>query len=599
LSNGCALINLVRLNTSDETNDTDYTAGELFVRHDEIKLEDPNGIPCAIPRPTQKTNLDYRFDYITGSIGSQGRIMRRKLSINIDYITNEKCRLLERWQDERAYVLVAPNMGRNTEFSFRPVRMAGTDYLDGGTAYDLTGNHAIQFTQSANTVLMWDESLRMFQKKSASDVLPIFHTQGGGGVGAPRSVRNLMDPPYPTGDASGTGVATSGWVKGGTDLAQLTFTSNTGGFGHPDCPDTITVNYTNDVSVSRLIEIKGLFDPLDGVNYGGIEPTGSGDMVICPWVRGQFPDGAELFLIGPTGITSQDISGMRFDGWTPLPISRHEADWSLAVPNYFINLPSTLGVAGSFEIGPTMVTQFTDTGYNAGPYWTDIKTPAGTNYINTVSGFQFPAQGTAMCSFVLPEDWGNDYTSGMIHGLLGSTSLSMRVGKLDAGDHYIQIVGGDNQTLLLPSSNLLLAGKINTAAFTWNGTEQAAYVNGVLVNNISMATKKIDFGASSTALRIGYDKDSRTMYPGILLSARIDEGAMTASDVANIHLALTDPVALQFAMIQRGRVYQITGIPQTVRVAQGGSQVLGQLTLEQVDYQHWLADPLNTEEVVR
>ena len=88
------------------------------------------------------------------------------------------------------------------------------------------------------------------------------------------------------------------------------------------------------------------------------------------------------------------------------------------------------------------------------------------------------------------------------------------------------------------------------------------------------------------------------MYPAILLSARIDEGAMTDDDVKNIHLALTDPIALQTAAVARGRVFQITGVPQTLRSSQDGSQVLGVVQLEQVDHQNWLADPLNKEESV-
>jgi len=596
---GGALINLVRLNTIDEVDDHDYTEGELFERHDEIKLENPDGCPCAIPAPTGFDNIDYPLNFITGAIGHQTRVIRRNLSLSIDYITNEKARRLEHWMQQRAKVLVCPNYGRNTEFAFRPILMDGTTYLNGGTAYDLTGNHAIKHTQSSGTLLLWDEAKRRFAKKPVSDVLQIFHTPGGAAVGAPRNIRNLMSPAYPKGAGSATGGTNSGWVKGGTDVAQITFTHNSGGFGHPDCPDSLKVAYTDDVSNLRHIEVKGLFDPGDG-NYGGYTPTGGGDMVFCIWVRGQLPEDALILLTGATGTTPRALGAKRFDGWTPLIITRNEADWSLSVPSLTLYLSSSDGVSGSFEIGPTQCQQAGGGAYSGGGYWTDSSSYAGTNDIETVSGVAMPEQGSLVTSFFVP-DWLNEtYALKANVAFFGTTSLDMRVIKDYSGDQYIFVrdSAGGNESFNITTTSPLLPGEINTAAFVWNGDVQSVYVNGVHVGDVDMATNKIDFGSSATAIRIGKDGSGHHAYPGLILSVRVDEGAMTAGEVYNIHLALTDPIALQFAAIQRGRVYQITGIPQTIRSAAGGSHVLGMLQLKQVDFQHWLADPLNLEETV-
>jgi hypothetical protein len=75
-----------------------------------------------------------------------------------------------------------------------------------------------------------------------------------------------------------------------------------------------------------------------------------------------------------------------------------------------------------------------------------------------------------------------------------------------------------------------------------------------------------------------------------MLTLRIDEGAMTAVQVDQVHAALTDPIALALAMACRGRTFRITRTPNALRASTGGSQILGTIDLEQTDYDHFTAE---------
>jgi hypothetical protein len=183
--------------------------------------------------------------------------------------------------------------------------------------------------------------------------------------------------------------------------------------------------------------------------------------------------------------------------------------------------------------------------------------------------------------------------------MFGTTTLGVTVTISSNGVHRVDIrdTAGTGASVSLPNANYFVPGQINTVAFVWNGDRNDIYTNGEYAGSLDMSTSDVNFGANSSALKIG--DSGYQVFPIVILSTRIDEGAWTATEVMNNHISLTDPVALQFAMNQRGRVYQITAIPQTLRSSSGGSHVLGQLKLEQVDFQHWLADPLNVEEVKR
>ena len=70
---------------------------------------------------------------------------------------------------------------------------------------------------------------------------------------------------------------------------------------------------------------------------------------------------------------------------------------------------------------------------------------------------------------------------------------------------------------------------------------------------------------------------------------------MTADEVRHLHYALTDPIALGLAIECRGRTFRIVKTPKSMRSGSDGSQILGQLGLEQTAYDQFLADPFAKE----
>ena len=601
-----ALINLVRLYLASVTDpDHDYTAGEIFERHEEIQLVDPDGQPCAIPEPATFENIDYKFNLITGARQHSALAIRRSIGIGVDYLDNEVCRRLEHWMQQRALVLITPNMGRNTIFSFRPVHMNQFDFgtvanpLD--TAIDLTGNHELVFWGQED-MLSWDRVERRFAKTGYVGLgdtdLPIHTTPGGGGFGFPLGARNLMKPAYPESATEGSGTGKCGWYKSGADAATLVFTHHSGLFGHPSCPDVLRVAYNDTVTAARSIAVSTMWDPGDG-DYQGITPSGALNFSICIWMRGQLPDSSVLTLTGNTGTTTRDLSGLRLNGWTPIIISRKETNWAASVPVLRLTLQSADGIAGAVEIGPTMAANEVALSCPPGEYWAPTQSYGSKGEILTVNAFAFPDQGTIIASFWVPEWWGEVAALNSVLGVLGNDDWSLRIGSLAPSIDMVTIEeSGAGSTTFYPTGYTIKPGEINTLAFAWSGERQRLYLNGDSVGDVNRSSADITFGGNDSALRVGFDHAGNSMYPAILLSARIDEGAMTDDDVKNIHLALTDPIALQTAAVARGRVFQITGVPQTLRSSQDGSQVLGVVQLEQVDHQNWLADPLNKEESV-
>ena len=599
-----AILSLVRLNLANETAPLhDYTAGEIFERHEEIKLVDPDGCGCAIPLPSQLESADYRYSLITAGIDIQARAIRRKVAINVDYLDNQDSRRLEHRMHQRAKVMLSPNFGRSTAFSYRPVRMVSGSFGQYGnvlgSAVDLTENESIWYN-APEFPLVWDFLKGRFAIKGYtfdtlvySDV-PMIHTEGGAAIGTPTSCRNLMVPAYPESATEGPGSGNAGWYRQGTDLAQITLSHNSGGFGHPDCPDTLQVDYTNAVSSSRNLMVNTAWDT-SHADYQGIQMTGAGLINVCVWIRGQVPDGATLTFLGPTGSATQSLDEKDLSGWTPIILAHYEADWSLSVPVLLLSLASTDGVAGSFEIGPTMVAQYPGKRFPGGAYWAPSQTLTGRGEMTTYNNFTFPGQGSATVSFVVPPYHGEDYAEQPLYGLLGNSSWGLYCGANSSGVDYVNVNGGGSSTFYVTGTEAsLLAGKINTVTFSWGPSRQSVFLNGIKLGDVDRSAQKIIFGAA-TPLHVGFDRIGSGIYPALLLSARIDEGYFSDTDAMNLHLSLTDPIALQFASIARGRVFRITGIPQTLRASEGGSQVIGTIELEQVENQNWVADPLNEE----
>jgi hypothetical protein len=132
-------------------------------------------------------------------------------------------------------------------------------------------------------------------------------------------------------------------------------------------------------------------------------------------------------------------------------------------------------------------------------------------------------------------------------------------------------------------------------AVTWDGAGQKIYANGVLIVTGATAATTIPIGGSSSVLSVGRDTLGYNCSPLAMLSMRIDEGAMTATEIGQLHTALTDPIALALAKTCSGRAFRITKTPQMLRSSYGGSQILGTVELEQVGYDVNTAEPMSVE----
>lgn len=601
-----ALLNIVRKSYISATTEHDHTAGELFQRHDEIALVDPNGDPCAIPMDYQEDSIDFDYNYTTGDKGSSLRGSLINPSLSIDYIDNVVARKLEQWKRERAVVYLSPNMGRNTLFSWRAadVKVVGSTgvFTGGGGAYDTTGNFAIKPT-FGSYLRYWDQSRRQFVQKTTSNRAPLVATPGGAGIVTFGSVVNRMAPTYPKSATLSSAATASGWVAGGTNAADISATFVSGGFGHTECPDTLRVAVAGRVTTDRYLVVSDQFNSAHA-NYGGYTFVDGTNVTATIWMRGKMPDAAVLQLgaVGVSDYTNRSLAGLRLDGWTPVTVQHRPTSWTGHVPLLAILLNDTIGQDCEFEIGPTMVIQ--QSGYSAipaAPVWsgqTTAGTASGSAYVATTAALRLPGQGTVIASYYAPDDSGSSWRATSYCVLAGNSDISLRVGRSAAGGEYFYVTTtGSNWSSYDGAAGVagtvMVPGAVNTVAVTWSPAGVLLYVNGELVAT-DTATLPI-LGGSSSAWKIGSSVTSYGCAPLAMLTCRIDEGAMTSAQIKQIHRALTDPIALGFAISCRGRAFRITDVPRVLRPSAGGSQVLGNIRLEQVGYDQFTADPFARE----
>jgi hypothetical protein len=356
-------------------------------------------------------------------------------------------------------------------------------------------------------------------------------------------------------------------------------------------------------SSDRYLYVSDQFNPAAGTYAEHTFVNGLGATATI-WLRGQLPDGAALvFGSGVADYVTRSLAGLRLDDWTPISVRHVPTAWATAHPEMFLVLSSTTGLACSFEIGPTMVCQAAS-GYAslpAAPVWSPQitgGTVSGTANVATTAAVTLPGQGTMAASFWAPAEIANLSSSGGAYELFGNTNLRVRV-TMSSTAESIAVASVSPATSLAAASgargSLFVAGKINTVALTWDGSAQRIYCNGELAAEKVTAATTVPFGASSSVFSVGRTSNGYCCAPFAMLTCRIDEGAMTAVEVGQLHTALTDPIALSLAKTCSGRTFRITKTPQMLRASNGGSQILGTVELEQVDYDQFTTEPMSVE----
>lgn len=600
-----ALINLVRKSLVSASVTHDYTTpGELAARHDEVKLVDPDGDPCAVPMQPQEDDIDYQYNYVTGAKGHAVRGTLVDIDLSIDYIDDATWSKLKQWQRERALVWLQPNLGRNTVFSWRAVDMKAGFFDGGPAAKDLTGNYSLTATYG-QYLRYWDAERRLFLPKTTGNKAQIVATRGGGGLVSFPSVVNRMVPTYPKSATLGSGATESGWEAGGADFGHISAAHVSGGFGQADCPDSLRVTVSASASSDRYLYITDQFDSAHA-NYAGYAFANSLSAMATVWLRGRLPAGATLMLgtniYGGSDYTERSLAGLRLDGWTPVTVQHYSTAWASNPAFVVLRLNDTNGMACEFEIGPTMICQ--QSGYSGMPaaaVWTPQVTggtASGTSRVATGSSVRLPGQGTLVCSFWAPADLSATWRALSTMELCGNTDLRLRYTIGTSGSDTISIVGVSPANTVAYTvatrGGLGFAGRLNTVAVAWGPTGVKLYVNGELVATDTSALPALS--GSNSAWQVGGNSSSGyCCSPLAMLTCRIEEGEMTATEIAQVHTALTDPVAVALALTAAGRTFRIRRVPQTMRSSALGSQVLGVLGLGQVDYDPFTADPYSKE----
>jgi hypothetical protein len=120
------------------------------------------------------------------------------------------------------------------------------------------------------------------------------------------------------------------------------------------------------------------------------------------------------------------------------------------------------------------------------------------------------------------------------------------------------------------------------------------YYNGAVVDTASTSEREVTL-PSATTIYLG-QAGGYAAWPLIPLTWRIDRRVWTAAEVAELDMSLRDPVANQVSVQARGRKYRIVAIPSTARNQTNGTAWIGNVVLEEHEYDSNYADVTSAED---
>lgn len=586
-----ARLNLVRCDTLADAEDLDqHSLSDAYDRYDEVELVTPRGEPAAMPSAPVWIDQDIRYEYVNGGIGSSARRARHQIALAVDYLDSLTRSKLERWQRERALVWFNPGFGRFTDFAYRPVSGAGANFADGSTSLtDLTGRWSMATAGDSTNTMVWDADMQVmrgpFDGTSPRRVIP---SPFGAVQVCERTKTNRHRPGYPVNAVEGHGTSDCGWMKTGTESADITLSIESSGdfvFGHSDCRDALRVQTTYASGRTRLITASNQWNSAHAEHHYTF--TGSGTATLSIWLKGRFSENATLTFQQLGGNSdSVTLGGLNLAEWTRFSLSVYSADWSTGLPYLAISLSAaTTADSADFFIGPMMVCQDSGTTSQHSPEWAPYGTSV-TNSYQSVSSFRFPAAGSALVSFYVPEG-----VDRYIHFPLGTDAAVGRLGLYgESAARWWRTA-----TEYLGGTVTVNEGEINTLAAVWgSGGDSRLYFNGELVDEAGASEREVDVADSAVALYVG-QSNGYAAWPLGLMSARIDSRVYTSDEIAQLDAALRDPVANLLSVQARGRKYRIVQIPSTPRNQVGGTQWVGNLVLEEYEYDSNLSDVVTLE----
>jgi hypothetical protein len=562
--------------------------------HEEIRLVDNHGEPCAVPSSQTWRDEDEQYVYGDGSTGRSPRIMRHELALACDFLPDAIRRRLERLRLERSRFHFTPGWGENSVLAWRPVHVDGTTLPSGDTWYDLTGEVALTNAGGANQVVWdsWSKQTGQVIEPDSSDTAPalVVETPYGAGQSIMAATNNRWSPDYPQAATAGTGASTAGWYKAGLNASQITFSHVSGGGPFTDAPDALRVTTTDDVASSRSIYQGPAWDSSHG-DYLGYAFSGAGIMSATIYLKGRFPAGAEIKLqtVAVSGGAVVDADTLVLDSeigdWQEICLNHYESDWSLYTPQVTIDLTTTTGEICDFTIGAQSLSMTQWRGGNS--RWTEYASVSTGEEIASAS-ISKPQNGSATMSFFVPEGANlppESYMPLFRTGTRGTLSLRVNSG----GTHYFYFQQDSSTNLYwYPDENL--SSGVHAVSVSWGAGYLKAWHNGEELQSYSTAYNQ-DF-TDDTAVYIG--NGTYCPHPIIPLTFRID-GDQFRDEMPHIHAALMDGAALGTIVAARGRLYEITSIPSTPRMVEGATYWMGNLGLRQVDYNSDLEDVTTKE----
>lgn len=577
-----ALLNLVRCSTLADTEGLDVESGSTtYTQHDEVKLVQPDGSPAALPSAPSWISSDIRYEYTSGAIGQAARRRRLQIPIAVDYIGNDIHNKLQRWMHDRALLWFNPGFGRFTDFAYRPLIGAASDFADGTTTLtDLTGRWDIATQNNSLSNYVWDSDLRVMREWSLSNSRRVISTPFGATEVYEGAKTNRFTPGYPGGATEGNDASDSGWTKNGADSADITFSLVADAFGHDDMPDALRVQASFGVNKTRGVIAQSLWNSGDA-NYQGYAFTGTGTMTVSVWVKGRVGAGARLQIAGAGGTDTVALDELDLSEWTKVSLAL-ASDWSVQIPYVWFDLGTDAsGAESDFLIGPCTVLNNSST-QNHEPEWTPASTAVSASH-DQVADYVWPRSGSVACSFYWPA--GADFSKAYMMG------ASSAVGLLWVEPATIRFYA--HQALYLSGTISPVEGAINTFCATWAAGTLTLYFNGqqIAIRN----NQQYDLSDSTAALMLGNGGSGWGAWPLQPLSWRIDRDVWTASEVAYIDASLRDPVANALSVMARGRKFRIAQIPSTPRLQAGGTAWIGQLVLEEHEYDGNFADITSRE----
>jgi len=585
-----ARINIVRAETIEAAEGLDYgSPGSSAAKYDDVELVTPQNEPCAMLAAPVWQDNDVRYEYIMGGVGTSARRSRHVITVAVDYISNAIRSKLEQWQRDRALVWFCPGFGRHTEIAVRAIEGDGTTLADGATTFeDLTGRWNLTSSSDPTESYVWDRELQAMRGAwTGSNTRKIMPTRYGACQVVEKAKTNRHSPGHPVSATEGNGVGDAGWVKGGTHSADITLGIEATGayvFGHADCRDALRVKTANAAGRNRQLDAGQQFDSSDPEYNGDGTLTGAGEISVSIWIKGRVNPSAALY-VGQVGGSQNSVLLSDYDlsEWTKISCSYYSGDWSSGIPIITIWLgTSAQAYDDNFLIGPTAVVFGQG---HAEPEWSEYDTAVSADTLATTSSsFRFPVAGSMIAAFYVPNDVHDaDYPQGASTHLIensggnpGRLSLVMGASTLGAYLHRTASFSIGGEVTLVP-------GKINTIAATWGSeSDYNIYCNGELIDTSDTTEHEGDFADSVGTLYFGGSAGGGL--PLWLSSARIDHDVWTAAEVAEHHAALADQVANLVSVQARGRKYRIAQIPSTPRNGVDGAHWIGQLVLEEFEY---------------